>query len=364
MARLRQQKFRIDEASQVAEVRRAVADLARAQGLSDEEAGNAALALAAAGARLLEHARGGELIVRQMGGCERPGVEVIAIGDAPASGQPGAMGGGAPGPGMAEGPSAAFDEYTEPGKGSVLRMAFHAAGARAAAGAPQIGAICLPVRGETECGDAWACRGDAQGAAHTFLLADGLGHGPEAAKAAEAALATLAGSRTLLPADLTHQVHAALRGTRGAALGITQLRRAPAQGQGAGQGPEQGSEHGQEHGQGQGNGQAQEKAQGQALFAGVGNIAACIWRAEGGKQFASYPGIVGNNMRKVEQFAQPWEQDDLLIMHSDGMDTRWDLARHPGLAQRHAALIAAVLYRDHQRGRDDFTVLVVRQGEG
>ena len=47
-------------------------------------------------------------------------------------------------------------------------------------------------------------------------------------------------------------------------------------------------------------------------------------------------------------------------MHSDGLGTRWDLAKYPGLAARHTALIAGVLYRDFQRGRDDATVVVLR----
>ncbi|SAK57010.1 hypothetical protein AWB76_02388 [Caballeronia temeraria] len=48
-------------------------------------------------------------------------------------------------------------------------------------------------------------------------------------------------------------------------------------------------------------------------------------------------------------------------MHSDGLNTRWELSRYPGLSMRHPSLIAAVLYRDHARGDDDVTVLVARE---
>jgi hypothetical protein len=51
-------------------------------------------------------------------------------------------------------------------------------------------------------------------------------------------------------------------------------------------------------------------------------------------------------------------------MHSDGVATHWDLARYPGLEARHPAVIAAALYRDHSRGRDDLTVLALRNGGG
>ena len=57
----------------------------------------------------------------------------------------------------------------------------------------------------------------------------------------------------------------------------------------------------------------------------------------------------------------PWTADALLIEHSDGLATSWDLSRYPGLRMRDPAVIAAVLYRDHRRIRDDVTVLVARQ---
>ena len=43
----------------------------------------------------------------------------------------------------------------------------------------------------------------------------------------------------------------------------------------------------------------------------------------------------------------------LVILHSDGLTTRWDIAAYPGLAGQHPSLVAGVLLRDHRRGRDD-----------
>lgn len=51
----------------------------------------------------------------------------------------------------------------------------------------------------------------------------------------------------------------------------------------------------------------------------------------------------------------------MLVMHSDGLGTRWSLDHYPGLKAAHPALIAAVLYRDFCRERDDVTVLVIRE---
>ena len=49
-----------------------------------------------------------------------------------------------------------------------------------------------------------------------------------------------------------------------------------------------------------------------------------------------------------------------MVLHSDGVATHWLLDDYPGLAQKHPALIAGVLFRDHQRLRDDSAVVVAK----
>jgi hypothetical protein len=62
--------------------------------------------------------------------------------------------------------------------------------------------------------------------------------------------------------------------------------------------------------------------------------------------------------------AHAWPEHGLLVMHSDGLTGRWTLDRYPGLLVRHPALVAAVLYKDFLRGRDDATVVVVASRPG
>jgi hypothetical protein len=50
----------------------------------------------------------------------------------------------------------------------------------------------------------------------------------------------------------------------------------------------------------------------------------------------------------------------MLVMHSDGLQSRWSLDRYPGLTSHHPALTAAVLYRDFRRERDDTSVVALR----
>ena len=63
----------------------------------------------------------------------------------------------------------------------------------------------------------------------------------------------------------------------------------------------------------------------------------------------------------MSEFAQPWQPQSVLVLHSDGIGTHWDLAGYPGLLARDPSLIAGILYRDHTRGRDDATVVVVKE---
>jgi hypothetical protein len=97
-------------------------------------------------------------------------------------------------------------------------------------------------------------------------------------------------------------------------------------------------------------------------FAGVGNIAGTIVAGEETQSLVSLPGIVGHEVRKVQPFTYAWPAGAPLVLASDGLGTQWRLGRYPGLAARHPALLAGVLYRDFSRRRDDVTVVVVRHG--
>jgi hypothetical protein len=75
---------------------------------------------------------------------------------------------------------------------------------------------------------------------------------------------------------------------------------------------------------------------------------------------ASHNGTVGHQLHRVQEFTFPWNAESLLVMHSDGLKSSWDLKPYPGIWSRHPALIAGMLYRDFSRERDDVTVLVAK----
>ena len=102
-----------------------------------------------------------------------------------------------------------------------------------------------------------------------------------------------------------------------------------------------------------------------ARYAGLGNISAILTLASGGRQnMVSHNGTAGHSAARIHEFQYPFPRDAVLVMHSDGLATHWDLAAYPGLRTRHPSLIAGVLYRDHSRRRDDVTIVVVKERPG
>jgi hypothetical protein len=100
--------------------------------------------------------------------------------------------------------------------------------------------------------------------------------------------------------------------------------------------------------------------QGVLKFAGIGNIAGTVSVDGIVRHAVSHNGTLGQQVVKPREYSYPCPAHALLILHSDGLLSHWSLHRYPGLQARDAALIAAILYRDFNRHRDDVTVVVVK----
>src|SRR5262249_26959913 len=116
-----------------------------------------------------------------------------------------------------------FDIYSRPGLGTAVLARVWAGSARPAAGRPalEFAGLAATRPGEATCGDAWAVHLSQQRAA--FLVADGLGHGPQAARAAHEAVRIFRDAPGTAPAALLDRVHGALQSTRGAAVAVAEL---------------------------------------------------------------------------------------------------------------------------------------------
>jgi anti-sigma regulatory factor (Ser/Thr protein kinase) len=340
-----QKAFSISHASEISAARRHCQQMAAILGFDETEAGKAAIVVTEAATNILKHARDGQILLTPVRRGAICGIEVLALDRGPGivnldqSLRDGISTTGTAGTGLGAMRRLAheFDAYTRAGEGTVLRLCLWAASPPSdpesiagtivpeVEGRVQCGAICLPMASEEECGDAWGIVTRPEGA--TILVADGLGHGPDAAKASLAAVRVMHSRAALQPAQLLDAMHEALRATRGAAVAVLKL----------------------------------DTENESACFAGIGNISASVQEGEGRKQLVSHNGIVGNNMRKVQEFVVPWTVDALCVLCSDGIGTQWDLDAYPGLRHRHPALIAGVLYRDFMRSRDDATVVVAKR---
>ncbi|MFI7020293.1 SpoIIE family protein phosphatase [Streptomyces sp. NPDC050164] len=227
----------------------------------------------------------------------------------PVSGGPGGevRGPGAPGREGLPGPS---------GDGSVP-----VAGVRA-------GGVNIPYGGAEYSGDAWAWV--RSGDRLTLMLADGLGHGPEAARASSAAVTALHRWAHLSPAESLRRLHDALKGTRGAAVALAQL----------------------------------DVRAGRLRFAGIGNVGARL-RADGTwRPLLSRPGIVGvHRPATLREEEADWAADRLLVLHTDGLPSRWTPPSDAGLPAADPAVTAAVTIRDASSParpvRDDTAVAVL-----
>jgi anti-sigma regulatory factor (Ser/Thr protein kinase) len=332
----------ITDVSLANEARRQASAWAVRLGFNETRAGKVALIVTEAAGNLLKHAGGGEVLL-QTG--HAPGeetlLEIIALDR---------------GPGMLNVAECLRDGYSTTatpgtGLGAIQRLADHfeihtlpgvgtALLARISARAPtpvavrsalrfQVGGLNVPLSGESVSGDALAVY--LEGGRPRLFVVDGLGHGPLAAEASEHALRIfrerVATSSTI---EIVEACHHALKGTRGAALALCEFT------------PEDRVFH----------------------YAGVGNITGVLIPLSPNvavRHMVSQNGTAGHVAPRIRTFLYPTPAPTVTVLHSDGIASGWKLEKYPGLLAKHPTLISAVLYRDCRRGKDDTSVLVMKE---
>jgi anti-sigma regulatory factor (Ser/Thr protein kinase) len=337
--------IRIDvtDTSSVGDVRRRCAELTTDAGFDDVAAGRVAIIATELAGNLVRHATTGQHVIVRI--AERHGqlaLELLSIDSGPGMQnlalalRDGYSTGTTPGTGLGAVRRLAddFHLHSLPDAGTVVLARVLAAAARDADAGSEpdtratlitplhVAALALPMPGETACGDAGAHV--RQGQREWILVADGLGHGPDAAVAAGTAVRAFQSAAGSAPAEQLRVLHDVLRPTRGAAVAIAEIRR----------------------------------DSGTVVYAGIGNIAGAVVSPGAVANMVSYDGIVGHMASHFREFEYAWPAGAVLVMHSDGLSQRWDLDRYPGIIRRDPALIAAVLLRDASRGRDDTAVVV------
>jgi anti-sigma regulatory factor (Ser/Thr protein kinase) len=321
----------IHDASQVGHARRTAAQLARAAGCGDEQISRATLVATELATNLVKHAGGGSLAIHYFADCDGRGVELMALDNGPGIADidrclaDGYSTAGSPGTGLGAiaRNSSRFAIFSRPGLGSAImaRVAFEP---DPHPPKTELGVVMDPYPGEAVSGDDWSFAASTAG--RSLLVVDGAGHGPEANHAAKVAIELFRERANDECVRLAERMHQALMPTRGAAVGIARI----------------------------------DAAAKVVRFVGVGNIAAALVNAGTVRRMVSHNGTAGYIAPRIREFTYPFVGSPLLVLHSDGLTTKWDLGTYPGLAAQHPSLIAGVLFRDHRRGRDDALVVAMR----
>lgn len=324
--------FRMHDRSSVAEVRRAAGVRARELGWNATVCGETEIVATELATNLVKHARDGVVaLAAAPDGSNRDALLMVAIDR---------------GPGIPDLARSFVDGFSTSGSlgtglGAIQRLAFETDALSTPDGTVMIAEVRnrttetatrerrrvrlagfgVPKDGEIVNGDAWACRW--LGETLAIIVCDGLGHGHEASKASQRAIECFESQGWETPKQALELANEALRPTRGAAAAVAFV----------------------------------DVAQHRVRFCGVGNIVAGIVVDEHSHHLVSHNGILGTAPR-IGEFEYEWPAGATLIMHSDGLSSRWPIARWSGVWHRHPALIAGIAYRDLARGTDDAVVVV------
>ncbi|MFF7356725.1 SpoIIE family protein phosphatase [Streptomyces filipinensis] len=334
----------VHDSTRVRDVRVAAEEASLLAGLDPHRTAVAALVATELATNLLKHANGGRMVIglvdRVREETRAPVVQLTAldhgsgIHDVSAAMRDGyttseaSLGAGL---GTCLRISSAFDLYsTHRGTVAVARIdqAPGTTGPGNGQPGPTVGGINVPLAQAEHSGDAWSFV--RWGSCPTLMLADGLGHGAKAAHASNAAVDALHRTAHLPPAEILRQMHPALRPTRGAAVAVAQLDLDSAE----------------------------------LTFTGVGNIGARLYTAGSWEHLVSHPGIVGAQFpATVPVQRRSWKPGSLLVLHSDGLPSRWVPPDDPGLLAQDPAVVAATILRDANSAaspvRDDTSVAVL-----
>jgi anti-sigma regulatory factor (Ser/Thr protein kinase) len=320
----------IEDPSQVHGAAAAAAAAAATAGLEAKDTASCELIATELATNLVKHAYTGRLVVNvsghgavQLVAVDRgPGIADVSASMVDGYSTTSSLGGGL---GACRRAAAQFDLYSRPGQGTVV-LARIGPSAAEPAGSVEIGGIITPHPGESAVGDGFGLAWEKD--LLTVGVVDGLGHGVAAAQARQAALEMIEQQPTLDSAGLLRELDAGLRVTRGAAAAIAQI-----------------------------DGWSR-----QLGFAGLGNVIGRLFRPGDSQTLVSRAGILGagQQTRPHRVVSADWRPPAVLVLHTDGINSRWDPSDYPGADRHHPAILAALIWRDANRGNDDATVVVIR----
>ncbi len=324
--------FEITEESQISDARRNIAKFARLSGLSDKKTDQLSITCTEFGTNLLKHTKsGGRLIVQSLTQSDTVGVELYAVDSGRGMNidecvKDGVSTAGSFGTGLGaiKRLSDEANFFSMLDVGTVIQTRTWNSPSPAATADFDFGAFTVPKRGEELSGDKWAIERTDK---HLYcMVVDGLGHGVEASDAAKLARKRFLENLDAPPAEVIKIMHMSLRGSRGAVGAVARI----------------------------------DFNKGIVDYCGLGNIAGVVFASGQRKHLISMNGTLGYEGRKINQLSIPWTPNSVLVMHSDGLDSK-TFQSLDDVAEKPAQIIAGWLYMLHAKSVDDETVLAIKQ---
>jgi len=186
-----------------------------------------------------------------------------------------------------------------------------------------IGHYKQALHNELFCGDAYSFW-YSDGITH-LVMADGLGHGKLAEIASSAALKYIREHADENFHDLFSGCDAAIRHTRGVAMGVVRI----------------------------------DENSGLLQYAGVGNIRTMIFSEGKARRLISSFGVVGGGFRKLFIEQRQIMPGNLVIMFTDGLHERADITIYD--TDGDLMLLAHRIFQDYHVSRDDGAILIYRK---
>lgn len=330
----------VRERADVGVARRQVSGLAVDSGFDQMSADQLEIVVSEGATNFLRHAGGGDILYRLNREATPESLDVAFIDRGPGIQRVekaledgfSTVGGLGQGLGAMRRLSDIFDIYSLEGVGTTVTTRFFRTPGRdgeiAATDFLNISGFVYPVRGQQVCGDGWAVW--SRPGRNRILLCDGLGHGEGAHEASRAATTAFTEAEDMPLPDLFTRIDNALEGTRGVvALAL----------------------------------EFEQDSLPSISAIGIGNISGQMVAGDRTRHIVSLDGMLGRGSRQGKMFAYDDIDWRAVILGTDGIRMRWNLADYPGLLARTPLTIAATLWRDFNRGTDDSGIVVIKQKE-
>jgi anti-sigma regulatory factor (Ser/Thr protein kinase) len=326
--------FRADERSYFALIKKDIQKMAAHAGFGEVRGGKVDIIISEVTSNLYKHAHGGEILAGLGKEGSREYIEIVCLDDGPGIGDLNRV--------LADGYSSAstlghglgairrlsdlFDMYSIKAWGSVIVS-------RVYKDEPDgnfkrkydFEALNVPKPPESVSGDGYCVKEMEDG--FRVLVADGLGHGDPAHGAVLKACEAFQQCEEESATETVRRIHEQIRKTRGI-VGLVVIYHAPTR---------------------------------TWRLVGVGNISVKWMGRSQGRSYHSYNGIIGHNIPgSLSDLVLSQEEFTQFIACSDGIKSRWDLAKFPTILKHHGTIIASAIYKEFARRTDDISVIVCK----